>query len=209
MKFIFKTSLSLKLVFWLCFVLSCLSCSEEDYKINPGQENSEAKVLNREVDKGRHIFEDGSVYEGELVRGRPNGFGNRKFQNGDHYEGQFQDGFAHGHGTMRYKSDDNLEKYVRMWASSSREGCGTLYFSDSSQMIGNWKNDSLSYGEFQGMDGSVFSGKWEGESLAEGRMRDEFGNEFTGFFTEKGMYFQGNLKVANGDEYTGYFVENL
>ena len=65
------SKLGKSVVFGLCFFN--FSCSEESQKFESGSVSSEAKILNREVDKGRHIFEDGSIYEGELVRGRPNG----------------------------------------------------------------------------------------------------------------------------------------
>ena len=73
---------------------------------------SEADALSRAAIQGKNFLEDGSTYEGELVRGLPHGFGIKEFSNQDLYEGQFQNGKAHGHGTLRYKSDVNLEKYV-------------------------------------------------------------------------------------------------
>ena len=73
-----------------------------------------------------------------------------------------------------------------MWSSGLREGFGTLFFADSSLMVGHWKNDAFYYGEFQRSDGTLISGKWTRESLSEGKVRDEFGNIFTGVFNEKG-----------------------
>ena len=100
------------LPFIICYCL-LISCSVEPVKeegIN--SPSRESLSLNKEVMRGRHVFEDGTIYEGELVLGKPNGFGNRELLNGDLYEGQHKDGFAHGHGTMRYKSDQELDSYV-------------------------------------------------------------------------------------------------
>ncbi|MEL0025726.1 MAG: hypothetical protein VW775_01525, partial [Schleiferiaceae bacterium] len=121
--------------------------AEDNLKIS--STNSEASLLLRAASEGKSILEDGSDYEGEMIRGLPHGYGKRKFTNEDFFEGQFVDGQAHGHGTLRYKSDPNLEKYVGMWANGLREGYGTLYFSDTSQMVGHWKDNSLFYGEFR------------------------------------------------------------
>ena len=36
--------------------------------------------LAKEATTGKHTFEDGSVYQGDLIRGKPDGFGRREFQ---------------------------------------------------------------------------------------------------------------------------------
>ena len=53
-------------------------------------------ALQREATSGKHTFDDGSVYQGDLIRGKPDGFGRREFQNGDVYEGQFEKGYFQG-----------------------------------------------------------------------------------------------------------------
>ena len=35
--------------------------------------------------KGRHVFNDGSVYDGELVSGKPEGYGEKRYLNDDVY----------------------------------------------------------------------------------------------------------------------------
>ena len=61
-------------------------------EIQNTESTSEASVLSKAATQGKNFLEDGSVYEGELVRGLPHGFGTRKFPNEDFYEGQFVDG---------------------------------------------------------------------------------------------------------------------
>ena len=73
------------LPFIICYCL-LISCSVEPVKeegIN--SPSRESLSLNKEVMRGRHVFEDGTIYEGELVLGKPNGFGNRELLNGDLY----------------------------------------------------------------------------------------------------------------------------
>ena len=156
----------------LSIVLFLTSCSDDtEPGDNLNSQTRESASLNKEVMRGRHVFEDGTIYEGELVLGKPNGFGTRELVNGDLYEGQHKDGFGHGHGTMRYKSDSKLISYIGSWKSGKRDGFGTLILKDSSRLVGDWKNDSLRYGEFQGSDGTNMSGEWSSEYLNEGTMR--------------------------------------
>ena len=47
-------------------------------------------------EKGRYVFPDGSVYDGELVGSKPEGYGEQNFVNENLYVGHFRDGRAHG-----------------------------------------------------------------------------------------------------------------
>ena len=192
-------------VLFITLILN-FSCTE-----NNDIESSYAKEsvnLNRQAKNGRHIFPDGSIYEGELVMGKPNGYGVHELANGDAFEGQHKDGLAHGHGTRRYKSNPEIVQYVGNWKSGKRDGFGTLILSDSSRMVGDWENDYFHFGEFLGSNGLVMTGKWEKEFLEEGFVRSVDGTEFTGEFMNDGSFKQGTYLDVNGDRYTGYFKNN-
>ena len=191
---------------WACFLFS-FSCSNTDDTLEISSKR-ESISLSKEAMQGRHVFEDGSIYEGELVMGKPNGYGTRKLVNGNIFEGQHKEGFGHGHGTMRYKSDVKLDRYVGNWSSGKRHGFGTLILADSSRLIGDWKNDVLNYGEYQGSTGVIMSGKWDSEYLKAGTMRLEDGSEYSGDFIKDGMFGLGSLLSVNGDRYTGMFQDN-
>jgi hypothetical protein len=47
---------------------------------------------------GKHAFADGSVYEGNLKNGFPQGEGKCTFDDGSVYEGNWRDGVVHGEG---------------------------------------------------------------------------------------------------------------
>ena len=47
-------------------------------------------------------LDDGSLYEGEVVDGKPHGKGKQILTNGSIYEGDFADGKRHGKGKMAY-----------------------------------------------------------------------------------------------------------
>ena len=178
----------------------CTSGSEEG-----SVENTESSGLAKKAKKGRQGLDDGSIYEGELSKGKPNGYGIRKYANGDVYEGQHKNGYLHGYGSYLYKSSEEFDRYSGLWESGKREGFGTLVLTDSSRMEGHWNKDELLYGEYQGSNGVIFSGKWRQSSLSEGRKKSELNEEFTGSFNPDGTYDHGTFSAANGDRYTGKF----
>lgn len=190
-----------------------IGCSDEDsvVKFSDDSSLSESEVLSREAKRGNQTLSDGSVYEGEMLTGKPHGYGERKFQNGDIYEGQFEKGMSHGHGTFRYKGDDFLDRYVGMWSSDKWNGYGTLVLKDGSRVTGQWMKNRLEYGDYEGSDGSIRSGKWRGdwEFLEEGFSKDAFGSEFNGLFNNDGSYRKGFIKNPNGDLYAGNFIANI
>jgi hypothetical protein len=153
---------------WFSMQIGC--DSEEDEQEKLGRESS--ALLEKSME-GKQTLEDGSIYEGELSKGEPNGYGKRIFPDGDVFEGLFKNGFPHGYGTRIYKSMDELDRYSGLWLSGKKEGFGTLIYSDSSRMEGHWESDELVYGEYQGSDGVILAGKWNESSLAEGKMKTE------------------------------------
>lgn len=185
-------------------LVGCSSGNEEE---NIG--NTESRGLAKKAREGRQALADGSIYEGGLSKGKPNGYGIRKYANGDLYEGEHKNGFSHGYGSYFYKSDKEFKSYSGLWESGKREGFGTLVLSDSSRMEGYWNNDQLLYGEYQGSNGVVLAGKWRDSSLSEGQKKTELNEEFTGSFNPDGNYGKGTLLVVNGDRFTGGFQSNL
>lgn len=193
-------------------VIFCISCGDVNQNTNTtdGDGVSEGEMLQERAKSGEQQLEDGSTYQGELIKGEPHGYGKREFQNGDLFEGQFQKGRAHGHGTYRFKKDELLDRYVGMWSNDTWNGYGTLVLNDGSRVTGHWKKDRLEYGDYEGSDGTIRSGKWRGnwEFLEEGFSRDAFGSEYNGKFNGDGSYRSGFIQNPNGDLYAGEFHAN-
>ena len=194
-------------VIWVLFLALSFACVQQEDEGNV--ENTESSGLAKRAIKGKQSLADGSLYEGELSRGKPNGYGIRNYANGDRYEGEHRNGFLHGYGVYQYKSSDELESYSGLWESGKREGFGALVLPDSSRMEGYWKNDRLLYGEYQGSDGVILAGKWRGSTLSEGRKKTHLNEEFTGSFNPDGSFRHGTFLAANGDLYTGAFQSDL
>jgi hypothetical protein len=159
--------------------------------------------------KGRHVFDDGSVYDGELVAGKPEGYGERRYLNDDFYVGNFHEGLSHGQGTLRYKSDVNLSRYVGVWQNGKRNGYGSLYLADGSVFVGQWSANVMVHGEFRDVDGTFLSGTWRGDSLERGKMGQVDGSTFTGIFDSEGRYLAGSLHSPNGDHFVGSFLNGI
>ena len=168
-----------------------------------------AKKLSREAQSGRYVFEDGSLYEGELVLGLPDGYGVITYSSGDLYEGQFAKGSPNGYGIIRYKSIEDLEKYSGNWQNGKRSGFGALTMADQSVLEGHWDQDSLKYGEFRDASGNISYGKWQNSRLSEGNLFLSNGDQFSGAFKRDGSYDYGTLSSTNGAIYFGEFENGL
>ena len=76
------------IIVWFSLQIGC--GSEEDEQEKLGRESS--ALLEKSME-GKQTLEDGSMYEGELSKGKPNGYGKRIFPDGDVFEGLFKNGF--------------------------------------------------------------------------------------------------------------------
>ena len=55
---------------------------------------------------GRFIdYANNTIYEGQIRKGKPHGFGRRIFKDGSYYSGLFRHGQVHGFGTLHNKHD--------------------------------------------------------------------------------------------------------
>jgi len=95
------------------------------------------KVLN-----GYHKkkFDDGSVYEGNFMNGKPEGKGTMKYVGGASYIGEWHYGLREGEGTWNYPNGDS---YMGSWLRGRMHGRGTLKKKDGMVIVGEWKNDRL------------------------------------------------------------------
>ena len=103
---------------------------------------------------GKITFEDGSIYEGDLVNGKPHGNGKMTFIDDDFYEGDFVDGKPHGNGKYtetEYEIDETLDIvkqtgnivtfaiYEGDFFEGKYHGKGKQTFTNGKVKDGNWK----------------------------------------------------------------------
>ena len=202
-------SLYSKLSFVLLLTFFIFGCAEDQAVEFEASTVQISDKLAKQAKSGRYVFEDGSLYEGELVLGLPDGYGVITYSSGDLYEGQFAKGSPNGYGTIRYKSIQDLEKYSGNWENGKRSGFGALTMGDQSVLEGHWDQDSLKYGEFRDASGNISYGKWQNNQLDEGNLFLFNGDQFTGVFNKDGTYDYGTLSTANGVIYFGEFENGL
>ncbi|MBE6142483.1 MAG: hypothetical protein E7177_00650 [Erysipelotrichaceae bacterium] len=77
--------------------------------------------------KGKFIYDDGSIYEGQFKDGCFNGFGTYKWTNGDHFEGMYKDDVRNGKGKYYYSDGDVVECN---YENDKRHGPYKYYFYD-------------------------------------------------------------------------------
>ena len=82
------------------FILSLIICCWSD------------SALAQSITIGTYTFPDGSVYQGELFRGKPYGTGTTTFRNGDTYQGKYVKGKREGYGVYQFTDG---EKYEGEW----------------------------------------------------------------------------------------------
>jgi hypothetical protein len=54
--------------------------------------------------RGKKEFDEGHVYEGEMMNGKAHGKGKKTYVSGAMYEGEFEEDSIHGKGTYHYAS---------------------------------------------------------------------------------------------------------
>ncbi len=115
---------------------------------------------------GTMLFRNGNKYTGEWYEGNMHGKGTYYYKDGIVYEGSFQNGKRSGRGTLTYPTGDY---YEGMWADDYRNGEGKMVFSDGRTMRGTFKDDKFIKGiisEF--VDGMLKETRFTNEEVISG-----------------------------------------
>jgi hypothetical protein len=183
-----------------------------------------------EVDKNNRphgigvlVLSDGSIYEGEFVKGvrhgigriyhpslefyegewrdgTPNGKGKYKFADGLVYEGEWLDSQQHGFG----KETKENEVYEGFFERGKKNGMGTLrtnYF----VYKGGFKDNLFSgKGEMAWGDGRNYQGEWVlGKMHGMGLFEWKDGKKFKGMFEYSKKHGKGTLILPSGNQIDG------
>ncbi|CAD8206866.1 unnamed protein product [Paramecium pentaurelia] len=149
------------------------STTKEDFVVN--QEIK--RELIREVpfkDETLYIYrinyQNGDVYEGELLNDLKDGLGTYYYENGEKFDGLFSEDLIHGYGKYYFIGG---HKYEGDWYQGEKSGMGILDFSTGDRYIGGFYKDAFDGdGTFEYKNGDVFKGKWKkGKKNGQGEMR--------------------------------------
>ena len=179
----------------------------------------------------RTIYDNGDIYEGELVNGKKNGKGKMEYTNGDVYEGLFKDDLKIGKGKMIYANGNIYEGF---FAKDRPSGKGKLKIKN----IGVYEGEFYE-GKFNGKGilktdkNTIKEGMWKEDNLI-GRLKymDEDGifwanctyDEEYGIYkliweNDNSSFYEGQMKYglyngrgkyiySNGDCYEGEWKNN-
>ena len=150
-------------------------------------------------------FESGDAeknykFEGEIVNGRPNGWGIFTYPSGNIYEGNFKDGRFHGQGT--FTSVDGKKSVGEF---KENKPWNVTEFDKDNKMITNY-NDGVEI-SVKIMVGNLFTRKEKGKWIwFENGIEDE-GGEYEGEIENGRPNGKGSLIYRNGTKYIGEFKD--
>ena len=148
-----------------------------------------------------------SVYTGYVKSGIPDGKGKMLFDNGDVYEGDFVFGKEHGHGVFTWASGDF---YEGDFVNSTFEGQGKLTWTGGDVYEGDFVNGTRTgKGKLVFAGGDVYEGDFvDGVMAGQGKLTWIRGDVYEGSFVD-GHTDKGTLTYANGDVYDGTLVNGV
>lgn len=149
--------------------------------------------------KGKMVFQDGSIYEGDWANGQMDGNGVCKYSDGrGEYHGNWKGGHPHGKGTCLFS--DGIE-YTGSWKQGYMNGQGHCKFGNSEEYKGEWKNNQPEgKGVFTYASGNSYDGQWKkGKREGNGTFKFSNGDEYSGSFLDDKKDGIGVYRWSNGD----------
>lgn len=148
----------------------------------------EGRVQNKTWNgEGKYTFEDGEVYTGNFVDGKPSGYGQHRLKNGDFYQGSFKNAKRHGSGTSTFVNGD---RYVGEFLNDMKHGKGTYYYKNGDLYEGDHLNDlpngkgTYYFNSGNKYEGDIKDGKYHGNGK---------------YFFADGAYYVGEFKLGKYD----------
>ena len=107
-------------------------------------------------------YEDGMIYEGDVVDGFKSGKGTQKQPDGDKYIGEFKKDQYHGYGKYLWsESNETEESYEGDFYEGDFRGFGTMVYRNGDKYEGEYKKDLRNgKGKFTWNSGEVYDGEW-------------------------------------------------
>ncbi len=162
-------------------------------------------LVQQETFAGTLYFKD-SVYEGEVVNGRPHGLGRWEWVDGSIYEGELFLGIRKGQGTYIYKNGDF---YEGNWLNDKRDGSGTFVYHDGWIWSGIWSNDDPLHGSLTGPDGLQVIGLWIEDGRGSGVIVYPDGSKYVGKFQKSRVRTgEGKMFFPDGSSQEGRWLND-
>ncbi|KAK1737727.1 phosphatidylinositol-4-phosphate 5-kinase-related protein [Skeletonema marinoi] len=114
---------------------------------------------NNTIKMAKITFDNGGVYEGDVVDGKPHGRGKKISLSGNEYEGKWKNGMRHGKGVV---NKANGYAYEGEYKDDKRNGKGITKYPDGSVCYDGEFRDGFADGNgtLNYESGNVYTGEW-------------------------------------------------
>ena len=157
------------------------------------------KGLNGQV---RFRWDNGDVFDGQMVDGKRNGKGRMVWASGQTYDGDWRDDIAVGEGAMTFPNGDRYQGQVK---DGIVHGRGRMQFANGDTFEGQFEQGIPDVeGSYTEKDGSRYVGQWK-KGIKHGRGKSVWasGQSYDGDWVADKPEGRGVVVFANGDRYEG------
>lgn len=153
--------------------------------------------------RGRMVWTDGNMYEGQWMKDKPHGEGTFTFANGIVYQGHWENNVAKGHGIITMPNGCTIEgEWVEMG-----DGTGVAVWSDGTRYEGPFKGGAANgYGVKVWPNGDRYEGNFNmGHMSGQGTMKYHDGSSYTGNWSSDMYNGLGKYIAVDGSVTEGNF----
>jgi len=151
---------------------------------------------------------DGQRYKGDLVGGKPHGYGVFKTGDGARYEGQWHQGQRSGKGKY---VDASGAMYEGQWKEHDKSGKGVESYPDKARYEGEFQAGCKhGNGKYTTSTGATYEGQFRKDKYdGEGCYDFTSGRKYIGQWKAGQMEGQGKMVWANGVSYEGSYEQDV
>ena len=171
---------------------------------------SKPKSIGKPQGAGKMTYADGSVYEGNWLKGKPHGRGKIVYADGSTFDGSWNEGLKDGWGTMQHQSEQGkIGVYVGSFEAGIMQGQGTFTYANGDVYTGRWVRNHPKEGAMTYANGDRYLGKFiAGEKSSAGVMTYANQDEYQGEWRDGKKHGLGVMKFNNGVTYKGEFTDD-
>ena len=153
-------------------------------------------------------WENGDVFDGQMLDGKRNGKGRMVWASGQTYDGDWRDDVAVGEGAMSFVNGDRYQGQVK---DGVPHGRGRMQFSNGDTFDGQFDRSIPDVeGVYTEKDGSRYTGQWKsGVKHGRGKSVWATGQSYEGDWVADKPEGKGSITFANGDRYEGQVSNGL
>lgn len=173
----------------------------------------EEKRINGKLEgKQKQFYPDKSIYDGEFVAGKRNGYGIMSYSNGVEYSGDWKDDYQDGFGSLII---DNYSYYVGNWSKKYGENQST--FNGEGLLVtplfiydGEWNNGKKDGFGILSIQNATYEGEWKNDAInGNGLVIFQDDSYYDGEWKNNKRHGYGEYVWANGDAYYGEWKEDV